>query len=722
MLACGPVKTLRRALFASSLPALAALACAGAPQAPATATTPPPPAQSAQSPARQPPSGLTLAQTGIVPDWMDGAVDPCQDFFAYACGGFVKNTPIPSDKPHWGTTEAIEKQNEEFLRATLETAASAKGASPRDQKLGDYYAACMDEEGIEKAGVAPIAPLMQKIAAVKDFASLADAVATLHDAGVFVLFDVGAQQDFKDATQMIAGLDQSGIGLPDRDYYLKDDGNLKEVRAFYTEHVGRMLALALSPAGSWPDGKVALALSPQVTAAAAQVLRIETALAKLQQAKVTRRDPYKIYHRVDRAGLPKVAPTFPWNTYFAQIGQPDVQAISINDEGYFRGVDAMMHAEKPAAWRAYLTWHLARTKAPLLTRAMVAEGFSMRQKLSGQKELEPRWKRCVRGVDGALGELLAQPFVEAKFAGDSKARASELVAQIQGAMRRDLSGLPWMDAETRGKALEKLMKMGSKVGYPDRYRTYDFSVSRTAYAGNAMSASRFDRRRRLAKIGKPVDRGDWEMTPPTVNAYYDPSLNEIVLPAGELLPPFFSRDFYAPVNIGDEGANTIGHEITHGFDDEGSQFDGDGNLRDWWNEQTKSRFVAATKCVVDQYSAYEAVPGVKLNGELTAGENIADIGGVKLGYEALVAWKQAHPEAHREVQGFSDEKLLFLAYAQGWCSKETPEFLEMLARTNPHAPPRFRVNGPMADTPAFAAAFSCKAGSAMNSGHVCAVW
>jgi predicted metalloendopeptidase len=703
------------ALSILTVPLLVA-ACAAAPSdasAPANAAASASAGRSSTGPA-SPASlpALAIDRTGIEVGWMDPSVDPCHDYFAYACGGFVRSTEIPPDRSHWGTTPAIQKENEDFLHATLERAAANPGGDPVAKKIGDYYAACMDEGAIERAASQPLAPLLAPLAAVKDFGSLADAVAKLHAEDVFPLFDLTSQQDFKDATKMIAGLDQDGIGLPDRDYYLSDDGNMKDVRDFYAAHVGRMLALAAPAKPSAAETK----------AAVADVMRIETKIAKLQQDKVVRRDPYAVYHRVDRAGLPKVAPTFPWDRYWKAVGLPGVQAISVNDPGYFKGIDALMHEEKPAAWRHYLTWQVVRAKAPLLSRAFVNEKFAMRQKLTGQKEIEPRWKRCVRGVDGALGELLAQPYVAAKFAGDSKARAEELVQSIHAAMRADLKLLPWMDESTRAAALLKLDKMGDKVGYPDHWRVYTFEVGRTSYADNAMAAERFELRRQLDKIGKPVDRTEWDMTPPTVNAYYNPSMNEIVLPAGELQPPFFSKDFYPPVNIGDEGANTIGHEITHGFDDEGSQFDGDGNLRDFWTKETKAKFEAATKCVVAQYSSYEAVPGVTLNGALTAGENIADIGGVKLGHAALVAWKQAHPEARRHVEGFSDDQLFFLAYAQGWCSKETPEFLQMLARTNPHSPPRWRVNGPMVDVPAFAQAYQCKVGTPMNPGHVCAVW
>jgi len=423
--------------------------------------------------------------------------------------------------------------------------------------------------------------------------------------------------------------------------------------------------------------------------------------------------------------LKKLAKNFPWETYLDALGIPDAREITVNDERYFAEIDALMqrtHKDQIATWKAYLTFHLAAAFAAELPVAFVNEAFSMRQKISGEKELPPRWKRCVRSTDNALGELLAQPYVAARFGGDSKVRAKALVTAIHDAMRTDLQLLPWMDGTTRASAIAKLDAMNDKVGYPATWRVYDFTVARDSYASNVMEAEKFELRRQLRKIGKPVDRKEWSMTPPTVNAYYDPSMNEIVLPAGELQPPFFSRDFYTPVNIGSEGANTIGHEITHGFDDEGSQFDGHGNLRDWWSNVTKAKFDAATQCVKDQYGAYEAVPGVKLNGALTAGENIADIGGVRLGYTALTAWKNGHPEEHRDVQGATDEQIFFLGYAQGWCDKSTPELLESRAHTNPHSPPRWRVNGPMAATPAFAKAYQCKEGAPLHPANACVVW
>ena len=698
---------MRKTALACIATGLIAAACAASTVAPPP-QTPAPIAPAPLATAEKAPS-LTLAQTGIVPEWMDASADPCQDYFAYACGGFVKNTVIPPDRAGWSAILEIVKANEEYLRDVLEKAANAPGDDEGMKKLGDYYAACTDEAAVEKAGALPIKPLLDDVAKVKDPKTLAASIAKLHALSIYPLFDSDEAQDLKDATHVIAVLDQDGLGLPDRDYYLKDEGNMKDVRTFYAAHVARMFALlGLKPA--------------EAKTATVDVMRIETKLAKIQQNKVTRRDPYQTYHRVDRAGLPGIAKTFPWDSYFAALGIPGVSEISVNDPAYFTGIDALMHQEPPAAWRHYLTARIVAHEAPRLSKPFQEEAFSLAHKITGQKELPARWKRCVRGADTQLGELLAQPYVASKFAGDSKERAKVLTQAIHDAMRVELGLLPWMDDATRTAAIAKLDQINAKVGYPDHWRAYDFPVTRTDYAANALAADAFERQWRLSKIGKPVDRLEWDMTPPTVNAYYSPSLNEIVLPAGELQPPFFSRDFYAPVNIGDEGSSTIGHELTHGFDDEGSKFDGAGNLRDWWTKDTKAKFADATKCVQDQYSSYEAVPGVKLNGELTSGENIADIGGVKIALGALRAWQKAHPEEHRTVDGYTDEQIFFLADAQSWCTKKTPELLEAGAHADEHATEQWRVNGPMADVPAFAEAYHCKAGTPMNNGKVCSVW
>jgi putative endopeptidase len=652
---------------------------------------------------------MTLDQTGIVSAWIDPSMDPCQDYFAYACGGFAKSTSIPPDRPEWSVSSAVVEANEEFLHEVLQTAAKSPGDDAALKKIGDYYAACTDEDGVQRAGALPIQPLLDDLGKISDAKTLALAVVNLHAAAIFPLFDVIAAQDQKDATRVIANLDQSGLGLPDRDYYLKNGGNLKEVRTYYAGHVGRMLGL--------------LGMKPgDVKTAVADVMRIETELAKIAQDKVERRDPHKTYHRVDRAGLPGIAKTFPWDVYWETLGFPDIHEISVNDPGYFKGIDLLMHKEAPAAWRHYLAWQIVHAEARLLSKPFQNEEFALRQKITGQKELEPRWKTCVRDVDLELGELLAQVYIAAKFRGDSRERARDLVHAIHEAMRAELGQLTWIDAATRTAALAKLDAIHDKVGYPDKWRSYDFPVSRSDYAGDSMRGDEFELHRQLAKVGKPLDRDEWGMTPPTVNAYYDANLNEIVLPAGQLQPPFFSRDFYPPANFGDEGANTVGHELTHAFDDEGSQFDGSGNMRDWWTADTKAKFEQATKCVQEQYSAYDAVPGVKLNGALTSGENIADIGGLKLGLAALRSWQKSHPAERRSVEGATDEQVFFLGYSQGWCSKETPELNEMYAHSDEHAPPKWRVDGPLADVPAFAEAYHCKVGSPMNPGKVCSVW
>jgi predicted metalloendopeptidase len=654
---------------------------------------------------------MTLAASGIVPGWLDKTVDPCNDFYAFSCGGFVTTATIPPDRSSWGAIELVVKDSEDVLRQVLDAAAKAPPGDPTTDKLGAYYAACMDESAIERAGIAPIQPLLDAIAKVTDARTAAAAIVALHAHGVFAMFSIDQQQDYGDATQVIASLDQPRLGMPDRAYYFESKGSMAKTRAAYVAHLGRLFQLLGQP-------------EPAAKASAGDAMRVETALAKLAQDKVTRRDPHAIYHRVERAGLEtKIAPSFPWGSYLAALGIPSVTAISVSSPAYFTGVAALLRSEKPAALRSYLTAVVMRHDANLLGKAWVDEAFTMRQQLSGEKQLPPRWRRCLNRVDDDLGELLGESYVKARFAGDAKARAVELTRSVLAAMRSELDHLPWMDDATRVAAKQKLDKMAYLVGFPDKPRSYDFAITRTDYAGNVRAALHWELARQLAKIGKPVDRFDWGMTPPTVNASYEPSLNEITLPAGQLQPPFFGATFHPAVNFGSTGGGTIGHEMTHGFDDEGSQFDADGNLREWWSTSTKAKFAEATACVVDQYAKYEAVPGVKLNGKLTAGENIADNGGVKLAYQAYHTWRsqQRTPPPSR-IDGFTDDQLYFMAYAQSWCSKMTPEVLESRAHSNPHSPPMWRVNGVVVNQPEFAAAFKCSAGAPMNPGTQCSVW
>ena len=644
-----------------------------------------------------------------MPDWMDRKADPCVDFNQFACGGFIATAEIPPDRSSWSAISKVSLDNQEFLHDVLDDAAADPGDDPAKRAIGDFYAACMDEPAIDAAGITPLQPTLDRIAKVKDAKGAAAVITELHAAGVSPLFDIYPAQDFADATLVVASLDQAGLGLPDRAYYLEDEGNMKEVRETYRGHIGRMFALAGA------DAK-------EAAAATADVMRIETALAGKQQDKVLRRDPHAIYHRVERAGLKKLAPKFPWDTYFKTLGVTSTK-VTVNDPAYFTFIGKLLTTEKPAALRHYLTWTVLRASADLLGKAFREERLTLRKALSGVTAEPPRWRQCVEAVDGDLGQLLAQPYVAARFAGDSRDQARILMTSIEDAMRAELADLPWMDDATRAAAAIKLDKVAALIGYPDTWLTYDFAIKRDDYAGDVIAATRFEVRRQLAKIGKPVDRFDWGMTPPTVNAYYDPTLNEIVIPAGILQPPFFRHDFHPAVNFGSTGGGTMGHELTHGFDDEGNQFDGDGNLREWWSKDTRERFTAATKCVQDQYSGYEAVPGVKLNGELTSGENIADIGGVKLAFRAYHTWRAAQatpPPA--EVDGFSDDQIFFLAYAQSWCAKIRPEALETQARSNPHSPAKWRINGVMADQPGFATAFGCKVGAPMAPKNACSVW
>jgi predicted metalloendopeptidase len=703
----GAVRTplLFPALTVASLTTAAGLfaACGGTEP---DAVLPPQPTATASAAPGLPAKAISLKAAGVEPGTLDRTVDACTDFYQLACGGLLKNVEIPADKSAWGPAQQLQELTEGLLRETLDRAAKGGESDAGMKKLGAFHGACMDEASIEKQKIAPLKPLLDVVARVKDVKSLYAAVLALHQKRIFAFFDISSQQDFKDATLVIAGLDQNGLGLPDRDYYLEDDAKSKETRAFYLGHIERLLVLA----GDKPAA---------AKKAAAEILRVEAAIAKLSQDKVSRRDPQKIYNKIDRKGLADAAGHFPWDDYFKALGFPAIKDVSVNSVPYFKGIDALLGSEKPEALRHYLRWVVVSSQASRLGKGFVAERFALRSKLTGQKEIEPRWKRCVNAADFALGEILAQEYVKARFDPESKRAAEDLIKSVRGAMKTELAALPWMDAPTRAAAEDKLAKMNDKIGYPSVWKAYDFEVGKE-YAANVIAAEAFELRRNLAKVGKPVDRQEWQMTPPTVNAYYDASLNEMVFPAGILQPPFFAKTFSAAVNYGATGG-VMGHELTHGFDDEGSQFDGSGNLRNWWSETTAKKFEEQTKCVADQYSGYDAVPGVKLNGKLTLGENIADIGGVKL---ALMAFHESRKGATEALaaEGYTEEQLFFLGYAQSWCQKERPELLELMAKTNPHAPPRWRVNGVLADLPAFAEAFACKEGSAMRPATVCSVW
>jgi len=666
------------------LAAFAGFACPGSARPPAS------PLDDDDRPAPTP----RLDSAGVVTRWLDRRADPCTDFYRYACGGFADGAEIPRDRRTWSATEVVVAANEELMRGVLEQAATRPG-----DPLGAYYTACMDEVAIEKAGLAPIQPLLDTVASVRDARTAMHAVVALHAAAVFPLFGIGPQQDAADATQMIAALDQGGLGLAERAYYLDDKGSLPRTRQRYLAHVERMFALLGEP---------------QAKAAAQEVLRIETALAKLHQDPVVRRDPRAMYHRIDVRGLERIAPAFPWREYFSRLGVAST-AVTVNDPAYYAGVAKLLATEPAWALQQYFTWTVLRATASTLGKPWVDEAHTIVRDLAGELQVPPRWRRCVARTDADLGDLLGRSYVEKRFSPEAKPVTVALVTYVLGAMRSELATLWWMDDATRGAARDKLDRVTYLVGYPEHWRSYDFPIGHD-FARNVQAATRFELARQLAKIGKPVDRGEWQMTAQTVNAYYDPLLNEFALPAGLLQPPLFDPSYHPAANFGSTGAGTIGHEITHGFDDEGSQYDGSGNLRDWWTPATQKNFSDASRCIVDQYSRYEVVPGLYLDGKLTAGENIADAGGVTIAHAAYRAYKAEHP-VEAAVDGVTDEQLFFLSYAQSWCAKLTDDLSETMAHGSPHAPPRYRVEGVLANQPAFAAAFGCAAPA-----KPCTVW
>ena len=659
-----------------------------------TQTTPPPP---------QPPASQAVLDMLD----MDTKVDPCTDFFTYSCGGWIKNNPIPPDQTSWSVYSKLEDDNKLVLRDILETASKpSPNRSASQAKIGDYYAACMDEGAINSAGLKSLQGDFEKISAIRSKPDLAGVVADVADDDV--LFSLGSDQDFKDSSQVIAEAGQGGLGLPDRDYYLKDDAKSKALLNAYAAHVQKMFELLGDP--------------PKVAAAEARTVnRIETALAKASLTRVELRDPQKLYHKMSRGELQKLSPSFYWDAYFTKVGLGSLQSLNVAMPDFFRAVSAELDSEGLDSWKTYLRWHLIHANAPYLASAFVNENFAFYGKtLRGAEQLEPRWKRCVGYVDGDMGEALGQVYVERTFSPDAKQRALKMVKQIEAAMQRDLENLPWMSQPTKQQALEKLHTLVNKIGYPDQWRDYSaLEIVPGDEMGNVLRARRFEFNRQLAKIGKPVDRGEWAMTPPTVNAYYNPQVNDINFPAGILQPPLFSAHSDDAPNYGDTGG-TIGHELTHGFDDEGRQFDSLGNLRDWWTPDDAKQFEQRAACISDQYSTYVIVDDIKINGKLTLGEDVADLGGLILAY---MAWQEETKDQKLEpVEGFTPEQRFFIAYGQSWCGSTRDETKRLRATVDPHSPEQYRANGVVSNLPEFQKAFHCQARAAMVKENRCRVW
>jgi putative endopeptidase len=645
---------------------------------------------------------------------LDKASDPCVDFYQYACGGWMKANPVPSDQSIWGRFEELDERNQLILRDILQEASTKTvPAGSNDQKIGDYYGSCMDEKAIEEKGASPLEPYLDSIAAIKSKKDLPNFVADWHGRGANLFFQFTSEPDFKNATQIIAATDQAGIGLPDRDYYLKDDAKSKELRDAYLKHVQKTFQLI----GDSPE---------KALAKAETVMTIETELAKASIDRVSRRDPNKIYHKMSVAELAKLSPQFDWNRYITARKTVPIQSVNVYWPDFVKGANAVIGSSSLDDLKAYMTWHILRLASPFLPKAFVDQNFAFYGKtLSGTEQIRPRWKRCVQYTDGDLGEALGLVYVDRTFGKEGKDRTLAMVHAIEKALRDDIGQLSWMTGETKKRAYEKLDAISNKIGYPEKWRDYSkLQINRGDALGNSFRANNFETNRKLAKIGKPLDKSEWEMTPPTVNAYYNPQQNNINFPAGILQPPFFDKSLDDAVNYGAIGA-VIGHELTHGFDDEGRQFDAQGNLRDWWTEKDNAAFNERASCFADQYSGYTAVDDVKLNGKLTLGENVADNGGVRLAYMAFrhklvlsaIKGKQVAP-----IDGFTPEQRLFLGWGQIWCQNVRPEQSRVLAQIDPHSPSKYRINGVVSNFPEFQKAFNCKAGQPMVRENACRVW
>jgi putative endopeptidase len=641
---------------------------------------------------------------------LDKTCKPCDDFYQFAMGGWMKANPIPPEYSTYGSFTRLADQNQQNLRLILDEAAKAKAASgSNEQKIGDYYASCMDTAVIDADGTKPIDPELAHIAEIKDLAGFQAEVERLQSLGAGGLFRFTSRQDLKDSTLMIGGASQGGLGLPEREYYTRADEKSQQLRDAYVKHVATMLALL----GDAAD---------KSAAEAAVVMKIETALAKVSTKNTDLRDPDQNYHIMTLAELKTLTPNFSWESYFRAVGHPELKQINVGQPDFFKGLDAQLTATPIDDWKIYLRWHLVNTAAPALPEKFVAEEFDFRGKtLTGATEIQPRWKRCVQATDRTLGEALGQLYVQRYFPPEAKARALAMVNNLIAALRNDLQNLPWMGPETRAQAIAKLQAFAVKIGYTDKWRDYSaLKIERSTYLANNFRGAEFEFARRLDKIGKPVDRTEWGMTPPTVNAYNNSGMNEIVFPAGIMQPPFYDPKADDAVNYGGMGA-VIGHEITHGFDDQGSKFDAKGNRSDWWTPEDRKNFDERATCVEKQFDGYEVEPGLHQNGKLVLGESIADLGGLAIAYAAYEKSLEGKPRP-KDIDGFTPEQRFFLGWAQVWGANQRPEAARLQTKTNPHPLSRFRGNGAPSNLAEFAKAFGCKKGDPMVREQICKIW
>ncbi len=646
--------------------------------------------------------GADAATQAIDPANMDRSVRPADDFYRFANGHWMETHPVPADEGRWGAFEELAERNRQVLRGILEEAAADTKAAPGTPKrmVGDFYAAAMDTVAIGKAGARALADEMTRIAAIGDRAALVDELARLYGIGVRVPFGMFAAQDPKASTEVVVNLSQGGLGLPDRDYYTRTDDASKKLRDQYAAHVTRMLVLLGDDA-------------PTAANEATTVLAIETRLAEASLTRVQRRDREANYHKLTLDSLARLTPSFDWMRFYDGLGIADRRPVVVGQPAFLTAFDGMLSSVPLADWRTYLRWHLAHANAEFLSAPFVDEDFGFfGRTLTGATELRPRWKRALAWTDGMIGEQLGQLYVARAFSPAARTRAQALVAELRGELRARIQTLPWMGEATRANALKKLDAFGVKIGYPDKWRDYTgLTIDRGSLLANVWRARAFESRRNLAKLGKPVDRTEWGMTPPTVNAYYSPTMNEIVFPAGILQPPFFDANADDAVNFGGIGA-VIGHEMTHGFDDQGRKSDAEGNLKDWWTPDDQKAYDARAKRVQEQFDGYVAIDSLHVNGKLTLGENLADLGGLSIAFGALektLAGKRPAP-----IDGFTPEQRFFLGYAQIWRQNIRPEALKLRIATDPHSPGRFRCNGPLSNMSEFAKAFDVPEGAPMR--------